>query len=103
MSHLTTSFKNHPFVHTQARSQNIASKNGWAVNFDPVFGFEAPIDFSADNDRSSINLGIDLSPFPDDKSIRGINLSPERPSNSHRTMEAEFSFKFTAVVDDSCN
>ena len=99
MDHLAAPFEDHAFVHAEGRGKDLAPEDRWFMDFNPVLGLDAAIDFAADNHDPGFNFTSDTCAFSDNEDIRGINLSPKRPPDSNGALKTKFSFKLTSVID----
>jgi hypothetical protein len=103
MRHLAAAFENDALIYAQARRENIAAKNRWTMNFDPVLGANTAIDLSTDDHDARINLSMNARALADNQGIWGVNIAAKGSTDSHRSLEAKFALEFTAMVDHACD
>ena len=103
MGHFTASLEDDAFINTEAGGEDVASKDGGAMDFNPMFCLEASVDFSTNNDGAGIDLGVDTCAFSDDQGIRGVDLPAEDSSDPNGAVKTELPLKLAATIDDGCN
>lgn len=101
MNHFAASFEDDSFVHAQAWCEDFASKNRRAMNFHPVFGADASIDFAADDHDARIDLPGDPRALSYDERIGCMNFASKDSSDPNRPLKAKLAFELTSVVDDA--
>lgn len=101
LGHFTIALKKNPFVDTEARRQDVASKNSRVMNLYPVSRFHRSIHLPVNDHRAGLNLAVNAGAFANDERIWGEDLASKTSPDSDRSLEAKLSFKLTTLINDS--
>ena len=100
MNHLAAAFEDDSVIDSKARCVNITFEDGWSMDFHPVFGSNGSVNVAADDHRARFNLAVDSGRFAHDECIRREDVPSKRSADADRSLKAEFSLEFTAVLND---
>ncbi len=103
LPHFAAAVENDAFINAEAGCQDIASKNSGFMDFNPVFSYDRPIDFAADDYGPCFDLSVNSGAFPNDQSVWRVNLPPEYPPNSESPLKAKLTFKFAPLLNHPCD
>ena len=75
---------------------DVALKDSWPLDLHSVLSPDLARDFSADNDRARLNLGLHPSALTDDERVGGVDLPAERSADPDRAEKAQLPLEFAA-------
>jgi hypothetical protein len=93
LRHPAIPFEDHTFVDDHGRGFYVAEDLSGRMDFDSLACNNIPAYFSADNDMIHINVGFNMSRFPDDEGPFRIDLSFETAVDPDGSCERKFAFE----------
>ena len=79
---------------------DVAPENRRLLDFHAVLGADLSRDLPADDHGTGLNTSLNTCALSDDEGVRGVNLTPKSPANTHRPKEAQLSLELTAGLND---
>jgi len=101
LNHFAAAFEDHTFIYAQTWGGDVASEDGWTMNFYPVFGSNATHHFTAYNDGTGFDVGVYSGAFRYNKCVGSEDFSAKNSSDSNGSLKTKLSLKFAAVVYDA--